>query len=73
MSDRGAPATADYRKGQRRCDAANGRLPIGYDRIGRVTGAISRLACSLQDSRGRTETPAHTGYKDQILPPATIH
>ena len=25
MSDRGAPATADYRKGQWRCDAGNGR------------------------------------------------
>jgi hypothetical protein len=46
MSDRGAPATADYRKGQGRCDAGNGRPSIGYGRIARVGRLVVSDAAS---------------------------
>jgi hypothetical protein len=48
MSDRGAPATAGYRKGQGRCDAGNGGPSIGY---GGSRGLQGRLVVSQRRSR----------------------
>jgi len=51
MSDRGAPATADCRKGWR-CDAKNGGPSISYGRIARLHG---RLVVSHATSKTRSD------------------